>query len=38
MSYIHIENAGKTFVENGQEFRALTSASLDHLAVVRVRF
>ena len=29
MSYIHIENAGKTFVENGQEFRALTDVNLD---------
>lgn len=29
MSYIHIENAGKTFVENGQEFRALSDVNLD---------
>ncbi len=29
MSYIHIENAGKTFVENGVEFTALSDVNLD---------
>ena len=29
MSYIHIENAGKTFVENGIEFTALSEVNLD---------
>ena len=29
MSYIHIENAGKTFVENGIEFTALSDVNLD---------
>ena len=29
MSYIHIENAGKTFIENGQEFTALSGVNLD---------
>ena len=29
MSQIHIENAGKTFVENGKTFRALSSVNLD---------
>lgn len=29
MSYIHIENAGKTFTENGQEFRALSGVNLE---------
>ena len=29
MSYIHIENAGKTFIENGQEFTALSDVNLD---------
>ncbi len=29
MSYIHIENAGKTFTENGQEFTALSDVNLD---------
>ncbi len=29
MSYIHIENAGKTFVENGAEFTALADVNLD---------
>ena len=29
MSYIHIENAGKTFVENGTEFTALSDVNLD---------
>ena len=29
MSQIHIENAGKNFVENGKTFRALSSVNLD---------
>ena len=29
MAYIHIENAGKTFLENGQEFTALSDVNLD---------
>lgn len=29
MSYIHIENAGKTFLENGVEFTALSDVNLD---------
>lgn len=29
MSYIHIENAGKTFTENSQEFTALSDVNLD---------
>lgn len=29
MSYIHIENAGKTFLQNGEEFTALSDVNLD---------
>ncbi|MCR4830917.1 MAG: ABC transporter ATP-binding protein [Pseudobutyrivibrio sp.] len=29
MSYIHIENAGKTFLQNGEEFTALADVNLD---------
>ncbi|SCZ77720.1 ABC transporter ATP-binding protein [Pseudobutyrivibrio xylanivorans] len=29
MAYIHIENAGKTFLQNGQEFTALSDVNLD---------
>ena len=29
MSYIHIENAGKTFIQNGKEFTALSDVNLD---------
>ena len=29
MAFIHIENAGKTFLENGQEFTALADVNLD---------
>ena len=29
MAFIHIENAGKTFLENGQEFIALADVNLD---------
>jgi len=29
MSYIHIENAGKTFTENGQVYRALSGVNLE---------
>lgn len=29
MAYIHIENAGKTFLQNGEEFTALSDVNLD---------
>ena len=29
MAYIHIENAGKTFIQNGNEFTALSDVNLD---------